>query len=89
MRCAAFAGSSVHDAKDEKKWVFRIPILADFGGQVPSLLNRGLLVRLVLNCGCVVQTVKDVFGGEVRGLHSTYNNQIKAQVTILPPILPS
>jgi len=55
---AAFAGSSVHDAKDEKKWVFRIPILADFGGQ----------------------TVKDVFGGEVRGLHSTYNNQIKAQV---------
>mmetsp|Transcript_28891 Transcript_28891/g.60682 ORF Transcript_28891/g.60682 Transcript_28891/m.60682 type:complete len:346 (-) Transcript_28891:87-1124(-) len=60
---AAFAGSSVHDAKDGKKWVFRIPILADFGGQ----------------------TVKDVFGGEVRGLHSTYNNQIKAQVTILIP----
>jgi hypothetical protein len=30
-----------------------------------------------------VQTVKDVFGGEVRGLHSTYNNQIKEQVPIL------
>mmetsp|Transcript_42514 Transcript_42514/g.66591 ORF Transcript_42514/g.66591 Transcript_42514/m.66591 type:complete len:296 (-) Transcript_42514:1430-2317(-) len=55
---AAFAGSSVHDAKAEKKWVFRIPILADFGGQ----------------------TVKDVFGGEVKGLHSTYGNKVKEQV---------
>ena len=34
-----------------------------------------------------VQTVKDVFGGEVRGLHSTYNNQIKEQVPILLPML--
>jgi hypothetical protein len=45
--CAAFAGSSVHDAKDEKKWVFRIPILADFGGQVtqrPSFVKCCLLV---------------------------------------------
>ena len=35
---AAFAGSSIHDGKDEKKWVFRIPILADLGGQVPVAL---------------------------------------------------
>ena len=51
IRCAAFAGSSVHDAKDEKKWVFRIPILADFGGQVNKGLNFvmfGLLAWVVL-----------------------------------------
>jgi hypothetical protein len=30
------------------------------------------------------QTVKEVFGDEVRGLHSTYNNQIKAQVPSPP-----
>jgi len=93
MRCAAFAGSSVHDAKDGKKWVFRIPILADFGGQVKK--QRPYFVNYVWSAGggsCsrmlrlgMVQTVKDVFGGEVRGLHSTYNNQIKAQVTILIP----
>ena len=54
----AFAATSQHDGKDQKKWVFRIPIISDFGGQ----------------------TVKEVFGGEVRGLHSTYNSQIKEQV---------
>jgi len=54
----AFAKSSKHDGQDTKKWVFRIPLVAQFGGQ----------------------TVQDVFGGEVKGLHSTYNNQIKKQV---------
>ena len=54
----AFAESSVHDKKTEQKWVFRIPILADFGGQ----------------------RVGDIFGDEVRGLHSTYNNKIKKQI---------
>jgi len=54
----AFAESSVHDKKTEQKWVFRIPILADLGGQ----------------------RVGDIFGDEVRGLHSTYNNKIKKQV---------
>ena len=54
----AFAGSSVHDKKGDKKWVIRIPILADFGGQ----------------------RVGDIFGDEVRGLHSTYNEKIKRQV---------
>ena len=38
--------------------MFRIPILADLGGQ----------------------RVGDIFGDEVRGLHSTYNNKIKKQV---------
>ena len=106
---AAFAGSSIHDGKDEKKWVFRIPILADLGGQVPVALagpriSRYVRARVrVRACACVraracvracvhsilnrpllgafvLQTVKDVFGNEVRGLHSTYNNQIKEQV---------
>lgn len=54
----AFAKSSVGDKSDTKKWVFRVPLVAQFGGQ----------------------TVQDVFGGEVKGLHSTYNNQIKKQV---------
>lgn len=54
----AFAKSSVHDKDSSKKWVFRIPILADFGGQ----------------------RVGDIFGDEVRGLHSTYNEKIKRQV---------
>lgn len=54
----AFAESSVHDKKSAKKWVFRIPILSDFGGQ----------------------RVGDIFGDEVRGLHSTYNEKIKKQV---------
>ena len=54
----AFAESSVHDKKTEDKWVFRIPILADFGGQ----------------------RVGDIFGDEVRGLHSTYNSKIKKQI---------
>jgi len=54
----AFAESSVHDKKTSNKWVFRIPILADFGGQ----------------------RVGDIFGDEVRGLHSTYNEKIKRQV---------
>jgi hypothetical protein len=44
---AAFAGSSVHDAKDDKKWVFRIPILADFGGQVGPPFNPVLRM-----CSC-------------------------------------
>jgi hypothetical protein len=38
--------------------VFKIPILADLGGQ----------------------RVGDIFGDEVRGLHSTYNEKIKRQV---------
>jgi len=54
----AFSNSSVHDKKGAKTWVFRIPLVAQFGGQ----------------------TVNDIFGDEVRGLHSTYNNQIKKQV---------
>jgi hypothetical protein len=54
----AFSNSSVHDKKADNKWVFRIPILADFGGQ----------------------RVGDIFGDEVRGLHSTYNEKIKKQV---------
>lgn len=54
----AFSNSSVHDKKSESKWVFRIPILADFGGQ----------------------RVGDIFGDEVRGLHSTYNEKIKRQI---------
>ena len=52
----AFAKSSVDDSGAETKWTFRIPILADFGGQ----------------------RVGDIFGDEVRGLHSTYNNKIKS-----------
>merc|ERR1712216_1064306 len=54
----AFAKSSVDDSGAETKWTFRIPILADFGGQ----------------------RVGDIFGDEVRGLHSTYNNKIKKQI---------
>ena len=54
----AFAKSSVDDSGAEAKWTFRIPILADFGGQ----------------------RVGDIFGDEVRGLHSTYNNKIKKQI---------
>ena len=46
---------------------------------VHSILNRPLLGAFVL------QTVKDVFGNEVRGLHSTYNNQIKEQVPAPAP----
>jgi hypothetical protein len=33
ISAAAFAESSVHDSKDKKKWIFRIPILSHFGGQ--------------------------------------------------------
>jgi hypothetical protein len=54
----AFAKSSVHDNNTTNKWVFKIPILADLGGQ----------------------RVGDIFGDEVRGLHSTYNEKIKRQV---------
>jgi len=54
----AFAESSVHDKKTSSKWVFRIPILSDYGGQ----------------------RVGDIFGDEVRGIHSTYNEKIKKQV---------
>jgi len=54
----AFAKSSVHDKGSDNKWVFRIPILSDFGGQ----------------------RVGDIWGDEVRGLHSTYNEKIKRQV---------
>ena len=54
----AFAKSSVNDKGGESKWVFRVPLVAQFGGQ----------------------TVNDIFGDEVRGLHSTYNAKIKKQV---------
>lgn len=54
----AFAKSSVHDKKGDKKWIVKIPFLSDFGGQ----------------------RVGDIFGDEVRGLHSTYNEKIKKQV---------
>ena len=54
----AFAGTSVHDKQETNKWVFKIPILSDFGGQ----------------------RVGDIFGDEVRGLHSTYNAKIKKQI---------
>jgi len=54
----AFAKSSVHDKGNTNKWVWRIPIISDFGGQ----------------------RVGDIFGDEVRGLHSTYNSKIKKQV---------
>mmetsp|Transcript_13718 Transcript_13718/g.35080 ORF Transcript_13718/g.35080 Transcript_13718/m.35080 type:complete len:315 (-) Transcript_13718:112-1056(-) len=54
----AFAHSSQADGKDSKKWVFSVPLVAQFGGS----------------------TVQDVFGDDVKGLHSTYNNQIKKQV---------
>jgi len=48
----------VHDKENTNKWVWRIPIISDFGGQ----------------------RVGDIFGDEVRGLHSTYNSKIKKQV---------
>ena len=54
----AFSKSSVHDKAEDSKWVFRIPILSDWGGQ----------------------RVGDIFGDEVRGLHSTYNEKIKKQI---------
>ena len=72
----AFAESSVHDKKSAKKWVFRIPILSDFGGQrVGDIFGDEVLLEVVLEVvlEVLLQVVLEVllevliFGDEVRG----------------------